>query len=96
MSKATNNPAMIYATSAVSRNPATDELIAIYPYQAPDEVESTLRANSAAFGLWRAAPMAERVAAYRRLASTLRDRSESPASIITAEMGKTIGSLLSR
>jgi hypothetical protein len=25
MSKATNNPAMIYATSAVSRNPATDE-----------------------------------------------------------------------
>jgi len=32
MSKATNNPAMIYATSAVSRNPATDELIAIYPY----------------------------------------------------------------
>jgi succinate-semialdehyde dehydrogenase len=91
MSKATNNPAMIYATSAVSRNPATDELIAIYPYQTPDEVESTLRANSAAFGLWRATPMAERVAAYRRLASTLRDRSESLASIITAEMGKTIG-----
>jgi len=91
MSKATNNPAMIYATGAVSRNPATDEFIAIYPYQTPDEVESTLRASSSAFELWRATPMAERVAAYRRLASTLRDRSESLASIITAEMGKTIG-----
>jgi succinate-semialdehyde dehydrogenase len=87
----TNNPAVIYAAGAVSRNPATDELIATYPYQTPAEVETTLRANAAAFRVWRDTPMAERVAAYRRLAATLRDRSETLAAIITAEMGKTIG-----
>jgi succinate-semialdehyde dehydrogenase len=91
MSTPTNNPATIYATSAVSRNPATDELIATYPYQTAAEVEATLRENEAAFQLWRTTPMAERVAAYRRLAATLRNRSEALASIITAEMGKTIG-----
>jgi len=91
MSKPTNSPAGIYATGAVSRNPATDELIATYPYQTADEVEATLRENAGAFRLWRATPMAERVAAYRRLASTLRERSDELASIITAEMGKTIG-----
>jgi succinate-semialdehyde dehydrogenase len=32
-SQATNNPAVIYAAGAVSRNSATDELIATYPYQ---------------------------------------------------------------
>jgi succinate-semialdehyde dehydrogenase len=90
MSNPIHNPATAYATGAVSRNPATDELIATYPYQTPDEVEATLSENKIAFGIWRATPMAERVAAYRRLASTLRDRSEVLAAIITAEMGKTI------
>jgi len=91
MSNPSNHPATIYAAGAVSRNPATDDLIATYPYQSPDSVEATLRANAAAFQLWRATPMTERVAAYRRLASTLRDRSEALAALITAEMGKTIG-----
>jgi succinate-semialdehyde dehydrogenase len=90
-SQPTNNPAVIYAAGAVSRNPATDELIATYPYQTQEEVEATLRANAAAFRVWRDTPMAERVAAYHRLAATLRDRSENLAAIITAEMGKTIG-----
>jgi hypothetical protein len=49
MSNTTNNPATIYATGAVSRNPATDALIATYPYQTPAEVEATLSANAAAF-----------------------------------------------
>jgi succinate-semialdehyde dehydrogenase len=91
MSNPTNNPAVIYAESAVSRNPTTDELIATYPYQTPYEVEATLSANAVAFQVWRDTPKAERVAAYHRLAATLRDRSEALASIITAEMGKTIG-----
>ena len=34
--------------------------------------------------------MIERVAAYRRLSATLRDRSEKLAALITLEMGKTI------
>lgn len=76
---------------ATSRNPATGELIATYPFQTQSEVEQLLDANGAAFRLWRATPMAERVLAYRRLAATLRERSESLAALITAEMGKTLG-----
>lgn len=75
---------------ATSRNPATGELIATYPFQTQTDVEQLLDVNAAAFRLWRATPMRERVAAYRRLADTLRERSESFAALITAEMGKTL------
>lgn len=76
---------------ATSRNPATNELIATYAFQAADEVERLLDDNAAAFRLWRATPMRERVAAYHRLSATLRERSDSLAALITAEMGKTLG-----
>lgn len=76
---------------ATSRNPATGELIATYAFQTASEVENLLDANAAAFRLWRATPMHERVSAYRRLSATLRERSEVLAALITAEMGKTIG-----
>ncbi|ANH69195.1 NAD-dependent succinate-semialdehyde dehydrogenase [Mitsuaria sp. 7] len=75
---------------ATSRNPATGELIATYAFQTPSEVESLLDSNAAAFRLWRATPMRERVASYRRLAETLRQRLEPLAELITAEMGKTL------
>jgi succinate-semialdehyde dehydrogenase len=75
---------------ATSRNPANGEFIANYAFQTPSEVECLLDAGASAFRLWRATPMVERVAAYRRLAGILRDRSEALALIITAEMGKTI------
>jgi succinate-semialdehyde dehydrogenase len=79
------------AVNAVSRNPATGELIATYAFQTPAEVERLLEDNATAFSMWRATPMAERVATYRRLAQALRKNSEDLAAIITAEMGKTIG-----
>lgn len=87
----TLNPVSNTLAVATSRNPANGELIATYAYQTQSEVESLLDANAAAFRLWRATPMRERVAAYRRLSATLRERSESLAMLITAEMGKTIG-----
>jgi len=59
---------------ATSRNPATGELIATYAFQGASDVERLLDANAAAFRLWRATPMRERVAAYLRLAATLRER----------------------
>jgi succinate-semialdehyde dehydrogenase len=77
-------------SSSVSLNPATGELIQVYPFQTSEEVERTLGANAEAFRLWRDTPMAERVACYRRLATTLRNRSEGLAMLITSEMGKTI------
>ncbi|MFP3922314.1 NAD-dependent succinate-semialdehyde dehydrogenase [Pseudomonas sp. W5-36] len=78
------------ANVATSRNPATGELIATYLFQTQAEVEQLLDVNAAAFRLWRATPMAERVSAYRRLAAILRERSEPFAALITAEMGKTL------
>lgn len=85
-----SNPNTPFIDSAISRNPATGELVATYAFQTPDEVERMLEANAAAYRLWRATPMTERVAAYRRLSATLRDRSEALAALITAEMGKTL------
>lgn len=84
-------PPVAYAAEAVSRNPATDALIARYPYQSPAEVEQVLQAGAAAFLLWRDTPMAQRVATYRRLATVLSEGSETLAALITAEMGKPIG-----
>jgi succinate-semialdehyde dehydrogenase len=77
---------------ATSRNPATGELIATYPFQTQSEVEQLLDVNAAAFRLWRATPMRERVTAYRRLSAILRERAEIIAGLITAEMGKTLAS----
>lgn len=86
MSQPTTRP----AASAVSRNPANGELIATYAFQTPAEVERLLDDNAGACSMWRATPMRERVAAYRRLGVVLRQNSETLAAIITAEMGKTI------
>ncbi|MBI0330301.1 NAD-dependent succinate-semialdehyde dehydrogenase [Burkholderia plantarii] len=82
-----NAPLMIGATS---RNPATGEFIAHYPFQSADEVERMLDGNAEACRLWRATPMAVRVATYRRLAAVLRERADTLAALITAEMGKTL------
>jgi succinate-semialdehyde dehydrogenase len=80
------------ALAAVSRNPSNGELIKTYPHQSPDEVESTLASNAIAARQWRATSMDERVKCYRRLAGTLRDRSEILAMLATTEMGKTLKS----
>jgi len=77
---------------AISRNPATGELIREYPFQSADEIETLLANNAAAAKQWRAVPMEERVACYRRLAATLRSRSETLALLATSEMGKTLAS----
>jgi succinate-semialdehyde dehydrogenase len=86
-----NSAAIEIRSGAVSRNPSTGELIETYPYQTPQEAGRTLAANAEAFQVWRSTPMVERVGCYRRLATTLRSRSEPLARLITSEMGKTIG-----
>lgn len=80
------------AAAAVSRNPSTGELIKTHSFQSLKDVEQTLAMNAQAFAIWRNTPMAERVHCYRRLAATLRERSEHLATLATTEMGKTIGS----
>jgi succinate-semialdehyde dehydrogenase len=80
------------AAKTISRNPATGAVIAEYPYQTPAEIERTLAANAMAAKVWRATPMAERVACYRRLAVTFRSRGDALALLVTSEMGKTLTS----
>ena len=77
-------------TSAITRNPATGDLIKTYDFQTPDEIERLLADHAAAAKIWRATPIAERVECYLRLASTLRSRAETLALIATSEMGKTL------
>jgi succinate-semialdehyde dehydrogenase len=78
--------------AAVSRNPATGELIGTYTYLTPGEVEGALARNAAAAEAWRNISMEERVRCYQRLALTLRDQLEVFAILATSEMGKTIKS----
>jgi succinate-semialdehyde dehydrogenase len=81
-----------FRAAAVSRNPATGELIKTYPHLAPAEIEDALAKNAAAAKVWRDTSMEERVRCYERLALTLRDQSDLLASRATSEMGKTIKS----
>ena len=77
-------------THTTSRNPATGALIRTYPLQTGEEIDHVLGASAAAYATWRAQPVEERVSCFRRLAGTLRSRSETLAGMITAEMGKTL------
>ena len=90
MSSQSARPDSVSAPLAVSRNPATNELIATYAGQTAQQIEQLLEQNAAAFRIWRATPLRERVAAYRRLAVVLRQRSDNLSALISAEMGKTL------
>ena len=79
-------------TAAISRNPATGQLIKEYPFQRADEIETLLANHAAAAKLWRDTSIEDRAECYRRLASTFRSRSETLAQLATSEMGKTIES----
>ena len=85
-----SSPTPSAATAAISRNPATGEMIETYPFQTAEEIERTLASSAAAYETWRGVGLDERLACYGRLAATLRDRSEPLARLITAEMGRTI------
>ena len=74
---------------AVSRDPATGEVFARYPFQTADEVEATLAATHAAFLKWRALPVSERARVVAKLADIIETEADTFASIITREMGKT-------
>lgn len=75
---------------SLSRNSATGELIERFPLQSEGEIEQLLTQSRAAFQNWRALSLAERADVYRRFASTLRNRSDQIAPVITAEMGKPL------
>jgi aldehyde dehydrogenase (NAD+) len=71
-------------------NPATEEVIASVPAGTPADADAAVRAAASAFEGWAATPLADRVAAVRRINDGLKARAEELAATITAEVGTPI------
>ena len=64
-------------TAAVSRNPATGEVFARYPFQGPAEVEANLAAAEAAYRTWRETPVADRARVLAKLADIIETEADA-------------------
>ncbi len=71
-------------------NPVNGVVLQRYAAMSPDDIEATVRDGAAAARAWGRVPVPERLRAVRRLASVLRDHSESLAALVTSEMGKPL------
>ena len=73
-----------------SVNPATGEEIETFRVADERQIDAVLDASTRAARQWAATPLYERSALLRQLATILRRDVEAHASVITAEMGKTL------
>jgi acyl-CoA reductase-like NAD-dependent aldehyde dehydrogenase len=73
-----------------SVNPATEERIGAYPVHSEREVDTRLDAAAAIAPQWRATAITERCALVAAVGNLLTQRRDTLASLITAEMGKTL------
>lgn len=76
--------------TAVSRNPATGEWIAEYPYESEDQLLVRLATAQRGYRTWSDSTKEERVALLLRVASALRADANNLALIACREMGKPI------
>ena len=77
-----------------SKNPATGELLQVYPEHSADDVQLRLQSAWDGWKKWSSTPLSERTAFLFRLADLLEKRAEEYARLITLEMGKPIGEAL--
>lgn len=77
-------------THAISRNPATGERIAVYPFKNAAQIDAALSGNQQALNAWRVTALCERARKLRDLGAAVRRHGETMAQMITAEMGKPI------
>ena len=75
---------------AVSRNPATGEIIARYPFASSADVSEALASVNSAFQQWRHSAMSDRVALLQNIAGGLRQQAQALADMMTREMGKPV------
>ncbi len=73
-----------------SINPATEEVLAVFPTTSPQQIEQTLQSTLKAFRHWRDQSFDYRADLLRQAAAYLRSNQERLASLITLEMGKPI------
>lgn len=71
-----------------SLNPATEVLVAEFPYAEDAEVDQALLTADRAFDGWRSMDIEMRAQAFERLAERLKARKSELAGLITTEMGK--------
>src|SRR5687768_5356767 len=72
-------------------NPATEEVVAEYPDHSVEQVEGMLERAEGAFHLWRKTSFEERGELLRRVGELLREQIGELSTLMTLEMGKTIG-----
>jgi succinate-semialdehyde dehydrogenase/glutarate-semialdehyde dehydrogenase/succinate-semialdehyde dehydrogenase len=77
-----------------SKNPATGELLGVYPEHSADDVQFRLQSAWDGWKKWSVTPLTERAAFLVRLADLLEKRADEYARLITLEMGKPIGEAL--
>jgi acyl-CoA reductase-like NAD-dependent aldehyde dehydrogenase len=75
-------------TTITGRSPLTDEVLGTFPVPSTSEVEQVVARARAAFPAWRDAPIAERVAALRRLKNLLIEDADEVVRVIVAATGK--------
>src|SRR5277367_4739310 len=73
-----------------SRNPATGELLGVYPEHNKAETEVRLQRAWDGWGHWSRTSLHERITFLTRLAELLEERVETYGRLITAEMGKPL------
>ena len=73
-----------------SINPATGEVIAVYPDHTPAEVDAALGVATGAFADWRRTSFAERSSRLNAVAGLLEARAQDWARLMTLETGKPI------
>lgn len=72
------------------QNPATNEIVEVFPLATDDEVQQVLAKADATFKTWRTTPYAERAEILSRVAELLREQKTELAKISALEMGKSI------
>ncbi len=73
-----------------SRDPATDELIGVFPRSGPEDVDRAVEAARAAFAEWRLVPAPRRGEILFRFGSLVREHKDELADLMTHEMGKVL------
>ncbi|MGH8865988.1 MAG: aldehyde dehydrogenase family protein, partial [Burkholderiales bacterium] len=81
---------MSQSVAAISRNPATGEELARYPFATAEALEASLQAAQRGFEQWREVAPAERAKILRRMAAALRENADALARMTSIEMGMPI------